>query len=511
MPPGALTKYRPPTPARSLVTRARLTDRLCAGGHRRLIVIHGPAGFGKTTLAAQWREVLVDEGVTVAWLTIDSDDNNVVWFLAHLVEAVRIVRPTLAEGLQRALEARGNEAGRYVLASLINEIHENGDRIAIIIDDWHRVTGAATIEALTYLLDRGGHLLQVVVTSRTRAGLPMSRMRVLDELIEIDGAALRFDLPESRAFLLDVGGLALDDRDVAHLEQTTDGWVAALQLASLSLRDCVDPAGMIDRMSGRHHAIDEYLAENVLDSLEPEMLDFLMATSITERVSGDLASALADVGHGQALLEQAESHDLFLRRLDDEREWFCYHHLFAEFLLRRLERDQPERIVRLHATASRWFAEHDLMREAVDHAIAAGEDERAVELMELHGIELTQRAQDVDVAGTGFQAAVRLRGPQSPIAAHGRMGEHAAAAAGSRVRRAGCVRIRRRKARALRARTSRHAGGGGRHPRGHGVLRRPHRVRRRAGFRMPFEAGDIGRRCGRIGRTCRVVPRDLPV
>lgn len=392
VPPGALTKYHPPTPTRSLVSRDRLTDRLCVGGHRRLIVIHGPAGFGKTTLAAQWREVLVNEGVTVAWLTIDSDDNNVVWFLAHLVEAVRSVRPTLAEGLQRALEARGNEAARYVLTSLINAIHKTGTRITVVIDDWHRISGAATIEALTYLLDRGGHLLQVVVTSRTRAGLPMSRMRVLDELIEIDGAALRFDLSESRAFLVDVGGLALDDRDVAHLEQTTDGWVAALQLASLSLRDCADPATMIDRMSGRHHAIDEYLAENVLDSLEPEMLDFLMATCVTERISGDLACVLADVRHGQALLEQAESQDLFLRRLDDEREWFCYHQLFAEFLLRRLERDQPERIVRLHRTASRWFAEHNLMREAVDHAIAAGEDERAVELMELHGIELAQRA-----------------------------------------------------------------------------------------------------------------------
>jgi serine/threonine-protein kinase PknK len=391
VPPGALTKYRPPTPARSLVTRARLTGRLHAGGHRRLIVIHGPAGFGKTTLAAQWSEVLVNEGVTVAWLTIDSDDNNGVWFLAHLVEAVRSVQPNLGEGLQRALESRGNDAGRYVLTSLINEIHESGKRIAVIIDDWHRITGAATIEALSYLLDRGGHLLQVVVTSRTRAGLPMSRMRVLDELIEIDSAALRFDLPESRAFLLDVGGLVLDDRDVAHLEQTTDGWVAALQLASLSLRDCDDPATMIGRMSGRHHAIDEYLAENVLDSLEPEMLDFLMVTSITERISGDLACALAGVGHGQALLEQAESQDLFLRRLDDEREWFCYHHLFAEFLLRRLERDRPERIVGLHGTASRWFAEHNLMREAVDHAIAAGEDERAVELMELHGVDLTQR------------------------------------------------------------------------------------------------------------------------
>ena len=393
LPPGVLTKYRPPTPARSLVTRARLIDTLCAGGRRRMIVIHGPAGFGKTTLAAQWREVLVHEGVTVAWLSIDSDDNNVVWFLAHLIEAVRTVRPTLAEGLQQALEARGNEAGHYVLPSLINEIHEGGTVLTVIIDDWHRITDAATIEALAYLLDHGGHLLQVVVTSRTRAGLPTGRMRVRDELIEIDGAALRFDLSESRAFLVDLGGLVLADSDVADLEQTTDGWVAALQLASLSLRDCDDPTTVISRMSGRHHAIDEYLAENVLDSLEPEMLDFLMATSLTERISGDLASALAGVGHGQVLLEQAESRDLFLRRLDEEREWFCYHQLFAEFLLRRLERDQPERIPRLHATASRWFADHNLLREAVDHAIAAGQQERAVELMELHGIDLTQHAQ----------------------------------------------------------------------------------------------------------------------
>ena len=393
LPPGVLTKYRPPTPARSLVTRARLIDTLCAGGRRRMIVIHGPAGFGKTTLAAQWREVLVHEGVTVAWLSIDSDDNNVVWFLAHLIEAVRTVRPTLAEGLQQALEARGNEAGHYVLTSLINEIHEGGTVLTVIIDDWHRITDAATIEALAYLLDHGGHLLQVVVTSRTRAGLPTGRMRVRDELIEIDGAALRFDLSESRAFLVDLGGLVLAESDVADLEQTTDGWVAALQLASLSLRDCDDPTTVISRMSGRHHAIDEYLAENVLDSLEPEMLDFLMATSLTERISGDLASALAGVGHGQVLLEQAESRDLFLRRLDEEREWFCYHQLFAEFLLRRLERDQPERIPRLHATASRWFADHNLLREAVDHAIAAGQQERAVELMELHGIDLTQHAQ----------------------------------------------------------------------------------------------------------------------
>ena len=393
VPPGALTKYHPPTSARSLVVRARLIDTLEAGGRRRLIVIHGPAGFGKTTLAAQWREVLSEEGITVVWLTIDSDDNNVVWFLAHLIDAVRSVRPTLADGLRQALEARGDEAGRYVLTSLINEIDACGTRFVVVIDDWHRIRNAITIEALAYLLDHASHHLQVVVTSRTRAGLPMGRMRVRDELVEIDGAALRFDMSESRALLVDLGGLTLDDADVAHLEQTTDGWVAALQLASLSLRDCDDPAAMISRMSGRHHAIGEYLAENVLNMLGTEMVDFLMATSLTERINGDLACTLAGIGNGQALLEDAEERDLFLRRLDEEQEWFRYHHLFAQFLQRRLARDQPVRIAPLHATASRWFAEHNLLREAVDHAMAAGEDERAMELVEMLGVELVEHSQ----------------------------------------------------------------------------------------------------------------------
>ena len=392
-PPTALTKYRPPTPARSLVARARLIEMLRAGGRRRLIVIHGPAGFGKSTLAAQWREALVAEGATAAWLTIDGDDNNVVWFIAHVIEAVRAVAPSLAKELRQALEEHGAEAEHYVLGALINEIHDTGTRIAIILDDWHRITDVATIEALAYLLDRGCHHLQLVVTTRTRAGLPMSRMRVRDELIEVDAAALRFDLSESRAFLVELGGLSLTETDVANLEQTTDGWAAALQLASLSLRDCDDAAELIAHMSGRHHAIGEYLADNVLNSLEAEMLDFLMATSITERVSADLASALAGVRNAQALLEESEDRDLFLRRLDEERVWFRYHHLFAEFLQRRLEREQPGRIGQLHAIASRWFADRKLLREAVDHALAAGEEERAIELVELHGIDLIERAQ----------------------------------------------------------------------------------------------------------------------
>ena len=304
-PPSAVTKFRPPTPIRALVPRSRLIEMLHAGERRRLTVLHAPTGFGKTTLAVQWGQVLAAEGVPVAWLNIDHDDNNVVWFLAHLIEAIRRERPALAEELGQALEEHGDEAERYVLTSLINEIHQSGERVVVILDDWHRVSDTATIEALDFLLDSACHHLQVIVTSRTQAGLPMSRMRVRDELVEIDSAALRFDVAEAQAFLVDLGGLDLELEDVAALRDSTDGWVAALQLASLSLRGSENPAGLIGHMSGRHRAIGEFLAENVLDTLEPEVLDFLLATSITERISGSLAAALAGIPRGQAMLEKA--------------------------------------------------------------------------------------------------------------------------------------------------------------------------------------------------------------
>ncbi|MFD6063678.1 protein kinase domain-containing protein [Rhodococcus wratislaviensis] len=398
-PPAPSTRFRPPTPTRQLVERRQLIDTLRAGQRRRLTVIHAPAGFGKSTLAAQWGEVLTEEGVAVAWLTVDHDDNNAVWFLSHLVEAIRRVRPTLAGDLRQALDEHGDEAEQYVLSSLINEIHASGERVAIVIDDWHRVTDAKTRGALAFLLDNGCHHLQVVVASRTRTGLPMSRMRVQEELVEIDYTALRFDDEEAGTFLVDLGRLDLDKEDVADLRDSTDGWVAALQLAYLSLRGRDDPAELIGHLSGRHHAIGEFLAENVLDTLDPEILDFLLATSVTERISGSLAAALAHVPRGQAMLEVIEERDLFLRRVDEDGVWFRYHHVFAEFLRQRLERDQPERIDELHRTASTWFAEHQLLGEAVDHALAAGDQAMAVELVERDGMHLIEYSRMTTLLG----------------------------------------------------------------------------------------------------------------
>ena len=398
-PPTPSTKYRPPVPARSLVTRSRLTDVLRAGGRRRMILMHAPSGFGKSTLAAQWREELSSEGVAVAWLTIDDDDNNEVWFLAHLLESIRRVRPALAESLGQVLEDHGDDASRYVLTSLIDEIHEKDDRIALVIDDWHRVSDTQTSASLGFLLDHGCHHLQVIVTTWSRAGLPLSRLRIRDELIEIDSGALRFDADEAASLLNDVGGLQLSRGDVEALTTSTDGWAAALQLAALSLRGGSDASSLVGRLSGASDVIREFLAENVLDTLESDLREFLMVASITERTCGGLASVLAGVTNGQAMLEEVEQRGLFLQRIDDDPNWFRFHQMFAEFLRGRLERDGLDRVEQVHRTASAWFAENGYLNESVDHALAAGDLARAVDLVEQDETNLLEQSKMTTLLG----------------------------------------------------------------------------------------------------------------
>ncbi|WP_433755500.1 protein kinase domain-containing protein [Nocardia sp. CA-135398] len=397
-PPVPATRLRPPVATRPLVDRQRLLALLRDGRNRRLAVIHGPTGFGKTTLAAQWCEALTAEGIAVAWLTVDHDDNNVVWFLAHLIEAIRAARPSLARELGELLEEHGDASERYVLTSLINDIDRRGEEVVVVIDDWHCATDPTTTRALRFLLEGCSPALHLVITSRSQAGLPMSSMRARDELVEIGPSALRFDIAEAYTFLVELGGLELDRADVEDLTESTEGWVAALQLAALSLRGSDDPGELISHLTGRHHAISEFLVENVLDTLEPGMLDFMVATSITPRICGELASALTGVPDGQAMLEQIELQDLFLRKLDDGN-WFRYHHLFQDFLQQRLERDRPERITELHRVASRWLAEHRHVSEAVDHALLAGDEERAIEIVERDGMSLLEYGQFASLIG----------------------------------------------------------------------------------------------------------------
>jgi ATP/maltotriose-dependent transcriptional regulator MalT len=398
-PPSAPTRFRPPTFNRPTVPRHRILERLGSERRTKLVLIHAPAGYGKSTLAAQWREILTGQGLKSAWLAIDSDDNNPEWFLAHLIEAIRRSMPELADALQQEFEGHFENTEQYVLNTLINWLHSEKQTLALVLEDWHRVDNTETKNALAYLLENACHHLHLIVTSRTRTGLPLSTLRVQGELVEIDASLLKFDVGESRALLVDQCGLDLTAANVAELEESTDGWAAALQLASLSLRDHADPAALIERLSGRDEALGEYLASNVLDSLEPDLLDFLLSTCITKQICSGLATALTDNWRSRSVLEEIEKRDLFLRRTDAEGTWFRYHHLFAEYLLHRLERDDEDRIPELHRRAAQWYLKHQMLSQAVDHLLLAGDAAQAVDAVEQASSDLNEQSQMTTLIG----------------------------------------------------------------------------------------------------------------
>jgi serine/threonine-protein kinase/serine/threonine-protein kinase PknK len=406
-PPSAPTRFRPPTFNRPTVRRQRILDRLGTGRRPKLVLIHAPAGYGKSTLAAQWGEILTGQGLKGAWLAIDSDDNDPIWFLAHLIEAIRRTMPDLADELQEELESHLENAHRHVLNALINRLHSENQTLALVLDDWHRVDNAEAMNALGYLLGNCCHHLHLIVASRTGSGIPLSTLRVQGELVEIDASLLKFDTAESHSLLVDQCGLDLTTTDVAELEESTDGWAAALQLASLSLREHDDPAALIEHLSGRDKAIGEYLASNVMDSLEPDLLDFLLSTCITKQICSGLATALTDNRRSRSALEEIETRDLFLRRTDPEGSWFQYHHLFAEYLLHRLERDSEDRVPELHRRAARWFTEHQMLSQAVDHLILAGDAPQAVDAVEQAASDLMEQSQMSTLIGLAAKLPVQ--------------------------------------------------------------------------------------------------------
>ncbi|WP_280504459.1 AAA family ATPase [Nocardia farcinica] len=399
LPPIIATKIAPPATNHALLPRPELLDRMLAAPRKTLTLVYGPAGFGKSTLATQWMEALRAEGIPVAWLTVDEQDNHVVWFLADLLAAIQRVRPDLGVGLRRHLDEHAEDGVRFVLGSLINEIHASERPLALVVDDWQQVRDAASISALTSLLEAGCARLNVLVTSRTTADLPLSTLRIRGQVTEIDAAAMSFSVEEARRFLVDVAGLRLDDSDVERLWRSTDGWVAGLQLASLSLREHPRPASLIANISGRHRTIGQYFVDTVLDALEPQTLDFMTATSIPDRVCGDLAAALTGNPRSGTLLEELETRNLFIQHVDDDGVWYRYHPLFSEFLRRRRERDEPDSVAELHRRASAWFAAHGFRGEAVDEALRAGDAERAVDLVERDGMHLLERGRVTTLLG----------------------------------------------------------------------------------------------------------------
>lgn len=392
-PPAAATKFQPPTPVSSWVDRSRLIDELVLESNKTLVLLHGPAGYGKSTLAAQWMAALAHQDVRVAWYSLDSDDNNTIWFVSHLLESLIRAGAAIDAQLLQLLEERPADAEKYVIPSIINTLAEQEQPVVVVLDDWHLITEHRTRSALARLLEEGPENLRFVVTSRTRNGIPLGRLGVREQLVEIDATSLRFDHQESRQWLVDIHRLDLSEDDIGELLVSTDGWAAALQLTGLSLKGQPDVSQVIRNISGRHQAIGDYLTENVLDTLEPEVFDFLLSTSVCERLCAGLASRLSGVRRGQAMLEDIQSRDLFLQPLDAEGAWFRYHHLFQEYLRKRLEREVPERVQGLHQKAAEWYAANNYTSEAVDHALLANDTDFAIQVVEEAARVLVEHSQ----------------------------------------------------------------------------------------------------------------------
>jgi LuxR family maltose regulon positive regulatory protein len=377
--PAALveTKLFRPQARPGLVPRPRLDELLGIGGRARLTLVSAPAGFGKTTLVTAW----VAGVERVAWVSLDEADRRPEVFWAYLLTALDRAAPgTGAAGLALLGAGQPIEA---VLAAVLNELSVLPDDVTLVLDDYHAVEGPDLQAGMALLVERLPPQLRLVVITRADPALPLARLRARGELTEVRAADLRFTQDEATAYLADATGLDLEAGDVAALEARTEGWIASLQLAALSLRGREDPSGFIEGFAGDDRYVVDYLVEEVLDRQPAEVRDFLLGTAVLDRLTGALCDAVTGTTGGAATLESLERRNLFVVPLDDQRRWYRYHHLFADVLRAHLLMEQPERVAGLHRRASDWYADADEPVLAVRHALAAGDAARAAELAEL--------------------------------------------------------------------------------------------------------------------------------
>ena len=369
----------PRRPRAGVVDRSRLIGRLNASDDRRLTVISAPAGFGKTMLAAEW---IPQNPHCVAWLSLDAGDGDPVRFWTYVIAALQALRADLGAGARAALETAQSPPIESILTLLLNDLAAFPDRFALVLDDYHLIETPAIHAALTFLLDHLPPPMRLIIITRSDPPLPLARWRARQQLLEIRAAELRFTPDEAAAFLNQVMGLNLSADDIAALDTRTEGWIAGLQLAALSMQGRDDATSFIRSFTGSHAYIIDYLAEEVVQRQPLEVQLFLLKTSILERLCGPVCNALTDRADSQPLLERLEQANLFISRLDDQREWFRYHHLFAEVLRIRLRRDYAGLEITLHRRASLWHEAHGSPAEAIDHALAAADFERAAQLVE---------------------------------------------------------------------------------------------------------------------------------
>ena len=379
--PLIATKLYVPKLRGDLVARPRLLERLRRAGSR-LTLVSAPAGFGKTTLLAEWLDATPGDDRAVAWVSLDPSDNEPARFWTYVVTALQGAACTVGSG---ALELLGSAplATDLVLTTLLNDLATAPGEVWLVLDDYHLVDDPDIGEGMAFLLEHLPPHVRVVLSTRADPDLPLARFRMRGELVEIRAADLRFTSEEAVEYLDEATGQHLSARDIEVLEERTEGWIAALQLAALSLQGREDVSSFIAQFAGTDRYLVDYLVEEVLAHQPEPLRDFLLQTSVLDRLTGTLSDALTGRDDGSLMLTTLERTNLFLVPLDDQREWYRYHHLFVDVLRARLLAEQPELVPLLHERASRWYEAHDSAEEAVRHALAARDFDRAAYLMEM--------------------------------------------------------------------------------------------------------------------------------
>ena len=392
--PILATKLYVPPPQPRVVHRPRLIERLNEGLHRRLTLISAPAGFGKTTLLGEW---LAGCERPAAWLSLDEADSDPTRFLSYLVAALQTIAPNIGEGVLGMLRSPQPPPAESLLTTLLNEIATIEDDLALVLDDYHVIDAKLVDDALTFLIEHLPPRMHLIIATREDPNLPLARLRARGQLAELRAADLRFTPSEAAEFLKGAMGLSLSAEDIAALETRTEGWIAGLQLAAISLQGRKDATNFVESFTGSHHFVLDYLVEEVLGQQSESVQAFLLRTSILERLCGPLCDAvlLDPSASGQETLEYIERANLFLIPLDNERRWYRFHHLFAELLLQRLHQstasstgDEMGDVAELHNRASVWYEDNGLEIEAFQHAAAAQDVDRAERLIEGKGMPL---------------------------------------------------------------------------------------------------------------------------
>ncbi|MEM7538486.1 MAG: hypothetical protein AAF639_40335 [Chloroflexota bacterium] len=355
--PILATKLYIPSPRANAVSRSRLLAHLNAGLHGKLTLISAPAGFGKTTLISQW---IADLAQPVAWLSLDDRDNDTHRFLTYVIAAFQRIEADIGKDALSLLKSPQAPPLESILTTLINEITLLANDFILVLDDYHMITLPAIDEALIFLLDHLPPQMHLVITTRTDPPFPLARYRVRNQMTELRAADLRFTPVEATEFLNQVMNLTLTADDVEALDARTEGWIAGLQLAALSIRGRADVSAFIQAFAGNNRHIVAYLVEEVLQRQSEQIQHFLRQTAILDRLSRALCDAVTERNDSHTLLQTLEQSNLFLIPLDDKGQWYRYHHLFADVLQTQLMDVQPDQVPRLHQRASRWYEQHGL-------------------------------------------------------------------------------------------------------------------------------------------------------